>query len=88
MPEEAHLGRTYGRDRAGGAPAHRHTGTMQFNPQADVRVEAGDVLIAMGERQKLKQLERATIFSTSMLVMMPPVLYLASRPIGECADRP
>ena len=30
---------------------------MQFNPQADVRLESGDVLIAMGERQKLKQLE-------------------------------
>jgi K+/H+ antiporter YhaU regulatory subunit KhtT len=30
---------------------------MQFNPQADVRLEPGDVLIAMGERQKLKQLE-------------------------------
>jgi K+/H+ antiporter YhaU regulatory subunit KhtT len=30
---------------------------MQFNPQADVRLEDGDVLIAMGERQKLKQLE-------------------------------
>jgi K+/H+ antiporter YhaU regulatory subunit KhtT len=30
---------------------------MQFNPQAQVRLESGDVLIAMGERQKLKQLE-------------------------------
>jgi K+/H+ antiporter YhaU regulatory subunit KhtT len=35
----------------------RQSGTMQFNPQADVRLEGGDVLIAMGERQKLKQLE-------------------------------
>ena len=35
----------------------RQNGVMQFNPQADVRLEAGDVLIAMGERQKLKQLE-------------------------------
>jgi K+/H+ antiporter YhaU regulatory subunit KhtT len=32
---------------------------MQFNPQAYVRLEDGDVLIAMGERQKLKQLENA-----------------------------
>ena len=35
----------------------RRSGVMQFNPQADVRLENGDVLIAMGERQKLKQLE-------------------------------
>ena len=37
----------------------RDNGAMQFNPQAHVRIEAGDVLIAMGERQKLKQLENA-----------------------------
>jgi len=51
---EAQLGRTYGVivlavRRAGGA--------MEFNPQADVRLEAGDVLIAMGERQKLRRIE-------------------------------
>ena len=34
----------------------RQSGTRQFNPQADVRLTAGDVLIAMGEHQKLKQL--------------------------------
>ena len=28
-----------------------------FNPFADTRIEAGDVLIAMGERSKLKQME-------------------------------
>ncbi len=31
---------------------------MQFNPPADLRIEAGDVLIAMGERPKLKHLEQ------------------------------
>lgn len=52
--EEAHLGRTYG---VIVLAVRRASGTMQFNPQADVRLEAGNVLIAMGERQKLKQLE-------------------------------
>jgi len=51
---EAHLGRTYG---VIVLAVRRQNGVMQFNPQADVRLEAGDVLIAMGERQKLKQLE-------------------------------
>lgn len=51
---EAHLGRTYG---VIVLAVRRQSGTMQFNPQADVRLESGDVLIAMGERQKLKQLE-------------------------------
>lgn len=51
---EAHLGRTYG---VIVLAVRRENGVMQFNPQADVRLEAGDVLIAMGERQKLKQLE-------------------------------
>jgi uncharacterized protein with PhoU and TrkA domain len=32
---------------------------MQFNPPADLRIESGDVLIAMGERTKLKRLEAA-----------------------------
>jgi voltage-gated potassium channel len=35
----------------------RKSGVMQFNPPADFRFEAGDVLIAMGERSKLKRLE-------------------------------
>jgi len=35
----------------------RENGVMQFNPAADLRIEAGDVLIAMGERTKLKKLE-------------------------------
>ena len=36
----------------------RSNGVMQFNPAADLRIEAGDVLIAMGERTKLKLLEQ------------------------------
>ncbi len=32
-------------------------GEMEFNPSGDTRIEAGDVLIAMGERSKLKQVE-------------------------------
>ena len=36
----------------------RKSGVMQFNPSADLRIEAGDVLIAMGERRKLKRLEQ------------------------------
>jgi voltage-gated potassium channel len=36
----------------------RKNGQMQFNPAADMRIEAGDVLIAMGERTKLKRLEK------------------------------
>jgi len=52
--EEAQLGRSYG---VIVLAVRRQSGTMQFNPQAQVRLESGDVLIAMGERQKLKQLE-------------------------------
>jgi voltage-gated potassium channel len=52
--EEAHLGRTYG---VIVLAVRRQSGAMQFNPQADIRLEGGDVLIAMGEHQKLKQLE-------------------------------
>ena len=33
------------------------TGVMQFNPPADTSIEVGDVLIAMGERPKLRLLE-------------------------------
>jgi voltage-gated potassium channel len=51
---EAHVGQTYG---VIVLAVRRPNGQMQFNPQADVRLEGGDVLIAMGERQKLKQLE-------------------------------
>src|SRR5262249_9773037 len=29
-------------------------GVMEFNPAADLRIESGDVLIAMGERARLK----------------------------------
>jgi len=36
----------------------RKTGGMQFNPAADMRIEVGDVLIAMGERRTLKRLEQ------------------------------
>ena len=36
------------------------SGIMQFNPPADLRIEVGDVLIAMGERTKLKRLEQET----------------------------
>jgi uncharacterized protein with PhoU and TrkA domain len=36
----------------------RSNGVMQFNPAADLRIEVGDVLIAMGERTKLKLLEQ------------------------------
>jgi voltage-gated potassium channel len=34
-------------------------GTMQFNPDGDTLIEAQDILIAMGERSKLQQLERS-----------------------------
>jgi voltage-gated potassium channel len=53
---EVQLGRTYG---VIVLAVRRQNGVMQFNPQAYVRLEDGDVLIAMGERQKLKQLENA-----------------------------
>jgi len=54
--DEVHLARTYG---VIVLAVRRDNGAMQFNPQAHVRIEAGDVLIAMGERQKLKRLENA-----------------------------
>ena len=34
----------------------RKNGSMHFNPSGDMRIEPGDVLIAMGERAKLKRL--------------------------------
>ena len=52
--EQAQLGRTYG---VIVLAVRRKDGGMLFNPQADMRLEDGDVLIAMGERQKLKLLE-------------------------------
>ena len=52
--EQAQLGRNYG---VIVLAVRRKDGGMLFNPQADVRLEDGDVLIAMGERQKLKLLE-------------------------------
>jgi voltage-gated potassium channel len=47
--DEAQLGRVYG---VIVLAVRRQSGVMQFNPQAHVRLEDGDVLIAMGERQK------------------------------------
>jgi voltage-gated potassium channel len=35
----------------------RKTGALEFNPSADDRIEGGDFLIAMGETQRLKDLE-------------------------------
>src|SRR5262249_19375593 len=51
--EELRLGNAYG---VIVLAVQRNTGTMQFNPAADLRIEAGDVLITMGERSKLKRL--------------------------------
>jgi voltage-gated potassium channel len=53
--EELRLGSKYG---VIVLAVQRNNGVMQFNPAADLRVEAGDVLIAMGERAKLKKLEQ------------------------------
>ena len=54
--EQAHLGKEYG---VIVLAVQRSNGVMQFNPPADLRIESGDVLIAMGERSKLKRLETA-----------------------------
>jgi voltage-gated potassium channel len=54
--EQAHLGKEYG---VIVLAVQRVNGVMQFNPPADLRIESGDVLIAMGERTKLKRLEAA-----------------------------
>jgi voltage-gated potassium channel len=52
---EARLGNQYGVI----VLAVQHgNGIMRFNPPADLRIEVGDVLIAMGERTKLRTLER------------------------------
>ena len=53
--EELRLGNKYGVIIL--AVQHK-SGIMQFNPPADLSIEAGDVLIAMGERPKLKRLEQ------------------------------
>jgi voltage-gated potassium channel len=53
--EELRLGSSYG---VIVLAVRRKNGVMQFNPAADLRIEAGDVLIAMGERPKLKRLEQ------------------------------
>jgi voltage-gated potassium channel len=55
--EQLHLSSKYG---VIVLAVHRKNGVMQFNPAADLRIESGDVLIAMGERQKLKRLEQET----------------------------
>jgi len=52
--EQAHLGSKYGVIVL--AVQHQN-GVMQFNPPASLHLESGDVLIAMGERSKLKHLE-------------------------------
>jgi len=53
--DESNVGKRYGVI----VLAVRHAnGTMKFNPPADLRIESGDVLIAMGERWKLKRLEQ------------------------------
>lgn len=53
--DEAHLGKKFG---VIVLAIQRTTGVMQFNPPAELRMEVGDVLIAMGERVKLKRLEQ------------------------------
>ena len=52
--EELRLGSQYG---VIVLAIRRKDGVMQFNPAADLRIESGDVLIAMGERPKLKRLD-------------------------------
>jgi voltage-gated potassium channel len=52
--EELRLGNKYG---VIVLAVRRKNGVMQFNPAADLRIESGDVLIAMGEHPKLKRLE-------------------------------
>ena len=53
--EQLRLGKQYGVIVL--AVQHKN-GVMQFNPPADTSIQAGDVLIAMGERPKLKLLEQ------------------------------
>ena len=51
---QAHLGSKYG---VIVLAVQRQDGVMQFNPPADLQIAPGDVLIAMGERSRLKHLE-------------------------------
>ena len=53
--EQLRLGKQYG---VIVLAVQRKNGVMQFNPPADTSIQAGDVLIAMGERPKLKLLEQ------------------------------
>ncbi len=53
--DESQIGKKYG---VIVLAVQRRNGGMQFNPPADIRLETGDVLIAMGERSKLKRLEQ------------------------------
>ena len=53
--DETQLGKKYG---VIVLAVQRKNGVMQFNPPADLRIESGDVLIAMGERSKFKRLEQ------------------------------
>ena len=53
--DEVHLARKYG---VIALAVQHQSGKMDFNPSAHLRLEEGDVLIAMGERQKLKSLEQ------------------------------
>jgi voltage-gated potassium channel len=51
--EEAHVRQTYGLIVLA---LRKATGSMLFNPDGSTRVDKGDVLIAMGERSKLKRM--------------------------------
>ncbi len=51
--EQAHIRRAYG---VIVLAVKRASGGMVFSPAADMRIENGDVLIAIGERSKLKQM--------------------------------
>jgi voltage-gated potassium channel len=53
--EQLHLSREYGIIVLA---VQHHGGVMQFNPPADLRLEPGDILIAMGESRRLKRLEQ------------------------------
>jgi voltage-gated potassium channel len=53
--DESQLGKEYG---VIVLAVQRTNGVMQFNPPADLTIESGEVLIAMGERSKLKRLEQ------------------------------
>ena len=52
--EDLHLARDYGIIVLA---VQYQDGVMRFNPSAELRIQTGDVLIAMGERPKLRRLE-------------------------------